>query len=382
MTPSCRVCRKPLGPPDYAAPAPAMTSLSTRIEVPTEVWVCRTCGHVQSPDLPDVQAFYDHDYRISLQSDDHDQLYEMGPDGPVFRTAHQADLLAALDLRHGARLLDFGAAKATTTRKLLALRPDLQPHVFDVSDDYRDHWSGWVPVEAQATYTLPEAWSCRFDIITAHFVLEHVATPVVVLADLARCLEPGGRLFFTVPDPIGNPGDILVADHLNHFTVSSIHAALAAAGLHALSVRQDQFRGAHVVLAAAGQPAATLPVADVAPALRLLEDWRRILAGLSDALAMPGAENARIAVYGAGFYGALFRPLVGSRLVAFLDRNPHLQGSTLDGVPILTPEACPPVDLVIVALNPARSRAILPPDANWLPPGARIVYPGEASDAG
>jgi hypothetical protein len=87
MTVPCRVCHAPLGPPDYAQPAPAMTSLSTRIGVPTEVSVCRACGHIQSPDLPDVQVFYDHDYRISLQSDDHDQLYEMGPDGPVFRTA-------------------------------------------------------------------------------------------------------------------------------------------------------------------------------------------------------------------------------------------------------------------------------------------------------
>lgn len=368
----CRVCGAALGAPDYAAPAPAMTSLSTWLDVATEVHVCRACGHVQSPDLPDVQAFYDHDYRISLQSDDHDQLYEMGPSGPVFRTAHQAALLAALDVPKGAKLLDFGAAKATTTRRFLDQRPDLQPHVFDVSEDYRSHWAGWVPPEAQATYALPAEWSGRFDLITAHFVLEHVAIPVAALADLARCLAPGGRLFLTVPDPIGNPGDLLVADHLNHFVPSSIDAALAAAGLHALSLRQDLFRGAHVVVAAAAT--ARAPAApDPAPALALLAEWQRLFANL-DRLAAPGL---RIAVYGAGFYGALFSPRIGPGLVAFLDRNPHLQGGTLEGLPILPPESCPAVDLVVAALNPTRARAILPPDAPWLPPGARIVYPGD-----
>ena len=79
---NCRICESALAQPDYRADAPAMTSLSTMIDIGTEVFVCRTCGHVQSPDLPDVQGFYDHDYRISLQSDGHDQLYEMSADGP------------------------------------------------------------------------------------------------------------------------------------------------------------------------------------------------------------------------------------------------------------------------------------------------------------
>lgn len=377
---TCRVCAAPLGVSDYAAPGPAMTSLSTWLDVPAEIWVCRACGHVQSPNLPDVQAFYDNEYRISLQSDDHDQLYEMGPDGPIFRTAHQTALLTALELDIGSQLLDFGAAKATTTRRLLELRPDLQPHVFDVSEDYRSHWAGWVPPEAQATYRLPAHWSGRFDLITAHFVLEHVAEPVPVLAELACCLAPGGQLFLTVPDLISNPGDLMVADHLNHFVPSSLTAALAAAGLSVVSMRQDLFRGAHLVLARAGTATPTdKPAVNVAPVLALLDDWRRMLGGLSATLGQTKARDMRVAVYGAGFYGALFAPLIGPGLCCFLDRNPHLQSGALNGHPILPPEDCPPVDLVIAALNPARARAILPPDAPWLPPGARVIYPAEAT---
>jgi hypothetical protein len=260
----------------------------------------------------------------------------------------------------------------------MSMRPDLHPHVFDVSEDYRAHWAGWIGPEAQATYNLPLSWTGHFDLITAHFVLEHVAEPVLVLRDLARCLAPGGRLFVTVPDPISNPGDLLVVDHLNHFVASSIRQALRDAGLRDLSLRQDLFRGAHVVLAEAGEMASCLPeLKSFDASLMLLEEWRRLFSGLSATLKVPQHEKARIAMYGAGFYGALFAPLVGEGLICFLDRNPHLQGCQLEGIPILLPEDCPPVDLVVAAINPTRARLILPPNPTWLPTGARIIYPSE-----
>tara|TARA_B100000768_G_scaffold173500_1_gene182827 strand:- start:309 stop:1442 length:1134 start_codon:yes stop_codon:yes gene_type:complete len=373
----CRVCNASLAAPDYQTSAPAMTSLSTRIDVATEVYVCRACGHVQSPDLPDVQAFYDHDYRISLQSDDHDQLYAMEAEGPVFRTAHQARLLMNMDIPRQAKLLDFGAAKATTTQKLLDLRPDVQPHVFDVSEDYRGHWDSWISRDAQATYALPKEWEGRFDLITAHFVLEHVADPVAVLASLRACLAPGGQLFFTVPDPVGNPGDLLVVDHLNHFVPSSLHHALRLAGLAATSIRPDRFRGAYVIVAQLGaNPEVSAEKLQLNTVLVLLNSWQKCLSGLRVELSKT-SDDARIVIYGAGFYGALFAPLVGSRVTCFLDRNLHLQGGTMDGKPVLCPEDCPPVDLVIAALNPACARTILPPNTDWLPKGVRVIYPAE-----
>lgn len=372
---SCRVCSQRVGDADFVLPSPAITSLSTRLPIPTQVWVCRSCGHPQSPDLPDIQAFYDTEYRISLQSEDHDQLYEMGPDGPIFRTAHQALLVLKHALPHNAAVLDFGAAKAATLQKIVAARPDIRPHVFDISEDYRLYWQKWLPTDAQATYRLPSHWAGTFDLITAHFVLEHVAEPVVVLKDLSRCLKPDGFLFFTVPDPIGNPGDLLVVDHLNHFVPSSIEVALHRAGLVPISITTTEFRGAYVVLARLGSATQTSSETEADRVIKLLDQWQATLSGLASELAKPDMQNTRIAVYGAGFYGALFAPTVGGRLVAFLDRNPHLQGGTVAGHPVIAPEKCPPVDAVIVALNPVKARDILTDKPKWLPEGARLIFP-------
>lgn len=373
---TCRICTATISDHEYYSAAPAMTSLSTLISTPTEVHVCDACAHVQSPDLPDVQAFYDHDYKISLQSEGHDQLYELRDGVPLFRTAHQASLVLDLDPAKGAKVLDFGAAKATTLRAVCKQRPDLVPHVFDVSEDYRGHWDGWVAKDRQATYELPENWTGLFDLVTAHFVLEHVADPVGILTDVRRCLAPTGQLFFTVPDPLGNSGDLLVADHLNHFTVPSLLVALRRAGLKPVSIRQDLFRGAHVVVAVPGEAP---PAGDAAEqtqhtvdlARSLLEGWKRALSGIDGTL----PADRPFAIYGAGFYGTLIASRLPRQAACFLDRNPHLQGAEHLGIPVRTPEDCPAdISAIYAGLNPEHAHRILPQDVDWKPAGARIVY--------
>ncbi len=64
---------------------------------------------------PISQAFYDTSYQISMESDDHDQIFAIGADDqPIYRTDHQAAVsLRLLDLPQGAAILDYGAAKSS-----------------------------------------------------------------------------------------------------------------------------------------------------------------------------------------------------------------------------------------------------------------------------
>jgi SAM-dependent methyltransferase len=346
----------------YRAPAPAITSLSTRLDAETVCHVCSSCGHAQSPDLPDLKRFYDNEYKISLASDDHDQLYEFQNGQPVYRTAKQAELvLEFAKLPQGARVLDYGAAKAATLRSVMAQRPDLAPYVFDVSEDYRAHWSDWVPADAQATYRAPETWNGRLDLVTAHFVLEHVAAPAEVFADIARLLAPGGLAFVTVPDVLSNPGDLLVVDHVNHFTPPSVRRALAGAGMIAERIVQNAFRGAFVILARRGQSEDTTE--DVAATVQALRDvaafWRGVRDRILAAAARHGDRPA--AIYGAGFYGALVAATLGDRqrLVGHLDRNLHVQAAS-SVKPVFDPLDAPSeIEVVYAGLNPTIARGVL-----------------------
>jgi SAM-dependent methyltransferase len=361
----CRACGGAISAPDYEAPSPALTSILTLLDVPTRVYVCQACGHTQNDDIPEIQAFYDTGYRISLASEDHDQVFAIGPDGaPIYRTDHQAAIsLNLLDLPPSAAVLDYGAARSDTLRKMVARRPDLRPHVFDVSSDYAPAWQGWVQPEAQATYAPSASWAGRFDAAMSHFVIEHVADPQGFVRDIGALLRPGGSLLLSMPDVDANPGDLVVADHLNHFSEVSLRRILAASGFRTTTVDRTSFPGAFFLVATKTEDVDRNADdhAAVALAARRAQDicvfWRQA----SDRIAQEAERwrGAKAAIYGAGFYGSWLYGKVGSavRVSAFLDRNPKLRGATHFGLPVMLPEdIAAETEVLFIGLNPLKAR--------------------------
>lgn len=375
-SPACRICG---GLTDnlLSESAPALTSMQIWLDIKTHVEGCARCGHFQSPDLPDIRKFYDEDYRISLQSEAHDQLYTMIDDQPVYRTDFQAQLVFdTVDLPTNPMVLDFGAAKAETLRKLCLRRPDISPHVYDVSDSYLPFWESWIPQDQQATHALPENWKARFDLVTAHFVVEHLSDPVGVLKSISQMLKPTGHLFLTVPDPLANMGDLLVVDHLNHFTRPSLGHLLAQSGLNSVACFDDLYRGAFVSLSTPGsgvRPSAAAGVTAYNCGRSGLFNWSSILSNISEI--SDWLTDRWFAIYGAGFYGSLLAGKLATKPQFFLDRNPHLVGSQIQGVPVIHPDDMPTdLDAIVCGLNPEIARSIVGAQSAWLKGTPDIIY--------
>lgn len=233
----------------------------------------------------------------------------------------------------------------------------------------------WVPEAQQATYALPAEWSGRFDLITAHFVLEHVAAPVPVLADLAPASRPAGGCSSPCPTHLATPETCWSPTTEPFRAPRRSTQPLRRRGC-------TRPRCARTCSAARmwwwRSPAPARPRRQT-PRLRwrywpngsaCSRPWRRCP---PKARGSPSTARA--------FYGALFAPRLGAGLVAFLEPQPASSGRHPSRSPDPAAQACPPVDLVVAALNPARARAILPPDAPWPPQGARILYPGDPQTA-
>lgn len=367
---SCRVCGANCGAPVFQKSAPSLTSVQTVLKCETACYFCSKCGHIQSPDIPELRKFYNTDYKISLASDEFDQLYEFRQNRPIFRTEKQAELV----LEHAsptlsAKVLDYGAAKATTLRAVCSKRKDILPHAMDVSDDYRSHWMSWIPDDAQATYVAPLSWNNRFDLITAHFVLEHVVDPIYTCRDMTRLLAPDGKIFITVPDFENNVGDILVVDHINHFSEASINFVLALSGLRASFVSREIFRGAFVIVAHKANKSAhedsvlNFEKAAVRKSIQRISDyWQRAQELLAASVETNGKLSA--VIYGAGFYGKFIASELYGRqkILGFLDKNPHLR-CTNHKLPVFDPMDAPAsVEVVYAGLNPSIARTVI---ANW-----------------
>ena len=357
---SCCICNEPLGAPVYeSARLVSITSLCQVLEGPTRVWHCANCGHTQTAPLPALEKFYAEDYHILTASDEEDQLYAVRDGEIFFRTEHQvATLMGKLDLPPNAQVLDYGCGKAATLKALCGRRDDITPHAYDVGEQYRSFWESFVPAENQAVYEVPAEWTGRFDAVVSFFALEHVAAPQSFVAAAHRLLRDGGTFYFLVPNLFTNTADLVVADHVNHFSERSLHRLLSGAGFAVCEIDSAAHNSAWVVVAekrgAEGISAVTNSVAD---AVNVMADYWREFGGR--VLAFENANDGEAAIYGSGFYGTFIHACLEQPelVTCFLDQNPHRQKQTLLAKPILVPEALPEsVRRLYVGLNPRMAR--------------------------
>ncbi|CAN5672626.1 hypothetical protein BH10ACT1_BH10ACT1_28660 [soil metagenome] len=380
MSAPCAVCGAATEVIYRSEQGQALTSLCTLLDQPTEVTACRSCAHLQTPPIGDLEAYYATAYRILLASEEEDQIYEVGDGAITYRAAHQATtMLSRVDLPVGARVLDYGAAKGATMRRVRDARPDVSVHLFDVSDMYVEHWKALVEDDAWATFETPRPWAGSFDLVASFFMLEHVEHPAEVVAALFALVRPGGSVHCVVPDPFVNVADLIVVDHTNHFTGPSLQRLFSDCGFDGVRVDGSAHTGAWVVTArrpvVAEEHDAVLPSPSaVAEAFdrstEVASYWgsAREVVRRAEATALDDAGSGALAIYGAGFYGSFIRANLRhpEAVVAYVDQSPHLIGTEHDGRPVVSPADLPSVvGHVIVGLNPLLARSIIEEIPAW-----------------
>jgi SAM-dependent methyltransferase len=376
----CRVCSSATSAAIFHSPPRSVIAIAKPIDSPLNVYACEVCGHGQSDDI-DFDLFYDRDYQFQLTSLEHDQLHAVVDGKNVFRSDLQAKIvLEMVDFPDGARILDYGAAKASTLRKICDTRPDLVAYVFDVSKDYDSLWGKWIPKERQASYQIPAQWKANFDVVTAYFVLEHVDKPNEMVAAISEVLRSSGKLFLIVPNPIENYSDFAVIEHVNHFTRSSLYHLLDANGFHIEQHTTEKFFGAHVVVARKMQNSVCErpeinPMTDFQQLRTVADFWNNAQTHVREVAGH--SLNRPCAIYGAGVYGSYIATRLEGYLkpLCFVDRNPHLWGPSEFGIPIVAPENLPSeVEMIFAGVNPFKARAILKDVPEWRNRAIEIVY--------
>lgn len=367
---NCNLCGTPLSDKIYdSGDALSLTSLCTVHDGRTEVYVCGCCAHVQSAAMADIDAYYDDSYDILVDSEEEDQIYEVVAGRKVYRTEHQVKVLRdKLALTTGTRILDYGCAKSATLRTLASQIPGLEVHLFDVSDRYRPFWDKFIPRERGATFELPADWQDRFDVVTSFFSLEHMAQPQDALRKIAALLKTGGTFYGIVPNVLSNTADLIVVDHVNHFTPPSLAWLLRANGFEVQDISDSVHRGALVFVArklaqaAGAQPAAQDEVQAIVDRARRIADFWQQAGARVQAFEQTLAADAPVALYGAGFYGAFIASWLRQpqRIRYVIDQNAFLQGRQLHGAPVIAPADLPSdISTLLVGLNPAHARQIV-----------------------
>ena len=360
----CNVCGNSLEDKIYAAEAnKSLTSLSIGAKNQTDIFFCHNCGHVQTAEYGDVAEYYDTSYNILANSDDEDQIYIVKDGQPIYRTEHQVTTLTSkISMFKGIQVLDYGCAKSSTMAALLKTHEDMGVYLYDISSSYIPFWQKFLDDSRWSIYEIPKNWLGKFDLVTSFFSLEHISSLDDVFRKVRTLLKEGGTFYAVVPNFLTNIADMIVVDHPNHFTESSITFLLATNGFTIKNIDTESHRGALVIIAKLGTSNLE-PVHEInnyESAIEISKFW----SNSSNKITEFENKNRGLiaAIYGAGFYGAFLAANIADiNSVRFIiDQNPYLHGKSFFGKKIISPYELPnDIEVIYVGLNPKYAKNII-----------------------
>jgi 2-polyprenyl-3-methyl-5-hydroxy-6-metoxy-1,4-benzoquinol methylase len=322
-------------------------------------WCCAVCGHAFKKSMSNTDEYYATHYKFSLESEDDDQIYEVHPDQSItFRTEHQSRvLLDSLQLPPRARILDYGCAKGLMTQWIANDRPDIEVFLFDVTAMHERRWQEIVPIERTAIGDVPEHWLGSFDAVALMFTLEHVEQPAAVLAEVRKLLKHGAFVHGVVPDIERNAADLLVRDHIHHYSIDSLKRLLQEVGFSEIWIDEKRHQAALTFTARkvhSLQNERLDKLAEISSSWLLRRDQIRLFEA-----SLGGVDSA---IFGAGVNGTfVLSCLKDPSTVKFvIDNNPLLHGVTRFGCRVISPADLPmTVHAVYSALNKNLAESII-----------------------
>jgi len=320
---------------------------------------CLECGLVQTLTTPQWQAEADQIYRSYA-------IYHQGggAEQMVFvegRAVSRSEVIVQYLLRHhtlpsAGRSLDIGCGNGAFLR---ACSKQLTGWRLNGSEFDTRHRAA-----VEAIPQVEKFYPCaldgipgEFDLISTIHVLEHIAAPKNLRAEIRRKLKPGGLLLIEVPDCLLNPYILLVADHCTHFAPSILAELVSEAGFEVLSSGNSCVPKENTLMARKADSAPPPSRASVE------EDGARIMANESVLTAIvrkaaPLAQQPNFGIFGSSIAATWLNGQLGEAARFFVDEDPNRAGSSLMGKPIFTPAQVSMDATVFVALPATVAKSV------------------------
>jgi len=335
----CRVCgskdvTRRLHFRDFPCHIWPLASEEGRLFRDADVYVCRSCGHIQLQDFEPnfIENLYVHEtFNLEDPRANQDRV------STIERRLGAASLL-------GKRTLDIGGGRNAFSTFL----PEGEKWIcdLDVSDELRR--PGVRVVEGDFLEAgFPAGY---FDFISMFHALEHFNDPAAAVGRMAELLAPGGQILVEVPNIRSviatMPYYAVLHQHISMFSSDTLTCLFGRQGL----ALENRFREDGVLFAAFSHGSTAHSESVVFPDARLGQESvdaleQRLETMQTATSTIPFAEDrSRVGLYGAGGSSALFLahfPHLKNRIGICFDQNVGKQGRFLPGtdIPIHSPDA-------------------------------------------
>jgi SAM-dependent methyltransferase len=347
---------------DYPS-LPRVTSDSKVFPAGGRLAVCAGCGTIQKlvedKWLKEIDTIYG-EFSIYHQSGGREQpIFSKGDGTGQPRSVQLVDFLAR-DLRLPAdgTVLDFGCGNGTALRSFGAKFPNWKLYGSELSELNLPALKT-VPGFIKLFTVPPEDIPGKFDLVMLFHALEHVIDPVKVLKSFAGILEPGGSVFVEIPNNAQTPYDILIADHMTHFTPDSLRYAADLAGYRS-AVLSDTTLPKELTWVGSRENVPNAPPTkpDPAKGIALVESHlTTVLAQMTQAKAVADTTPA-FGVFGTSISATWLSNVLGEKIKFYVDEDPGRIGQQHMGKPVFAPADVPEGSDVFLPLIPRIADAV------------------------
>jgi hypothetical protein len=320
--------------------------------------VCCNCGAIQK--LPterwrdDAASIYRH-YDMYHLSHGAEQLVFGDSGATKPRSESLVDfILSKVSVPDAGKLIDVGCGNGEALRNFSRALPEWQLYGNELTDKVLPSLRRLPNFAELYTVSLGEIDE-KFTLVTMFHSLEHMPAPLRTLNEAAALIELKGSLCIEVPDVETSPFDLLLADHLMHFSRDSLGTLAARAGVSVTMMANTVVPKEITML---GSPMAPEPIKRNGE--RGVALARTTVAWLLDFTAQIRAltEKSPIGIFGTSVAAMAFYGAFRDRVTFFIDEDPDRIGKIYDGKPVLAPASTHRDVPVIMALPPERAQLV------------------------
>lgn len=291
--------------------------------------VCKDCDSVQKVIndawLSDINRIY-ADYEVYHQAAGEEQaVFDDRTGAPTKRSQQIIKFItdSGYFKQVDGHVLDYGCANGEFLSAFSQIYKNAELFGFDLSKKYQSTLESINNFKQLFVERIDS--TKEFSLVSLIHTLEHLLDPIEDLKKLKKYLCKEGLLFIQVPNLLENPFDLLLADHLLHFTPGTLIDTLARAGFEVKALSTDAVSKELSVIAVPNDAAYALVAGHASSDNKLIIDAHLKLINKILAEVDILSKQGEFAIFGTAVSGTWLYSY-HEDIACFIDEDPHRIG--------------------------------------------------------
>ena len=259
---------------------------------------------------------------------------------------------STLKLPENGKLLDIGCANGETLRAFGSVKNQWDLYGHDLGTRYLDQLKK-IPGFKELYSGDFSVIKGKYNLITIIHALEHFIEPAESLRRISSYFDEGGYLFIQIPHAMVNPFDLIIADHVSHFSMGTLQHLISLAGFIPEEITDTFLEKELTVLARPGDPfhLSKEIISNPSENIDHLTEKVEWLEELSKDAKKVSQKDNKFGIFGTSISGTWLASLL-DHFDFFVDEDPARIGQSYMGRPILSPSQIPLGSNVYLPLIP------------------------------